>query len=236
MADIFGQALAGWQAGDRETPLIVWRDDGHGYQQGPGMWFADRLWPAEAAVAGEAAGRILDVGCGAGRHLLHFQRKGHAVTGIDASPLAARICRARGGREVLAGDVLMARLPEAAFDTALLFGNNIGLGGTPGGVHRLLRKLRRAVTGAVLVTSQDVTQGGEAKHRAYVERNRLAGKPPGTMRIRLEYGAEDGDWFEWLHPTPDELGGLARAAGWRLAALERFRHGGYAAVLRPLDG
>ncbi|MCK4414566.1 MAG: class I SAM-dependent methyltransferase [Candidatus Eisenbacteria sp.] len=40
-------------------------------------------------------GRILDVGCGAGRSMLYLQQKGRAVTGIDISPLAIEVCRRR---------------------------------------------------------------------------------------------------------------------------------------------
>lgn len=232
MTDIFGQALAGYRAGDRETPLIVWRDDGHGDAQGPAMWFADRLWRVEAAVAEHVAGRVLDIGCGAGRHLLHFQRLGHEITGIDASPLAVGICRARGCENVVQGDVLTGPLPPGSFDTALLFGNNIGIGGTPDGIRAMLTRLRGVVRGKVLLTTVDVTGTRNPKHRDYIERNRVLRRSPGAMRIRLEYGEDSGDWFDWLHPHPGELRELAAASGWEVADLLPFPQGAYAAVLR----
>jgi SAM-dependent methyltransferase len=44
----------------------------------------------------EPGARILDVGCGAGTFLQVAQRAGFAVTGLDVSPAAAAICRAKG--------------------------------------------------------------------------------------------------------------------------------------------
>ena len=41
-------------------------------------------------------GRILDVGCGAGTFLEVAGRAGSRVAGLDVSPAAAAICRARG--------------------------------------------------------------------------------------------------------------------------------------------
>ncbi|HDO42228.1 MAG TPA: methyltransferase domain-containing protein [Candidatus Bathyarchaeota archaeon] len=41
-------------------------------------------------------GRVLDIGCGAGRHSIYLQNKGFNVIGIDISPLAIKVCRLRG--------------------------------------------------------------------------------------------------------------------------------------------
>ncbi len=36
-------------------------------------------------------GRVLDIGCGPGRHALYLQAEGFDVLGIDASPLAIKV-------------------------------------------------------------------------------------------------------------------------------------------------
>lgn len=46
-------------------------------------------------------GSVLDIACGAGRHMKWFAERGHAVTGIERSPEAARAA-ARFGEVVLA--------------------------------------------------------------------------------------------------------------------------------------
>lgn len=51
--------------------------------------FVERL----ADIVGGA--RVLDVGCGAGRHSITFAERGHAVTGVDLSPRILRVARER---------------------------------------------------------------------------------------------------------------------------------------------
>lgn len=48
----------------------------------------------EALNARPGAGRALDVGCGAGTHVLYMASRGHAVTGIDLMPRAIELLRA----------------------------------------------------------------------------------------------------------------------------------------------
>ena len=40
-------------------------------------------------------GRLLDLGCGTGRTMLEFGRRGYDVTGVDLSPRMLQICRSR---------------------------------------------------------------------------------------------------------------------------------------------
>jgi 2-polyprenyl-3-methyl-5-hydroxy-6-metoxy-1,4-benzoquinol methylase len=45
-------------------------------------------------------GRVLDIGCGAGRHSLYLQNQGFQVLGIDNSPLAVKVAKLRGLKRV----------------------------------------------------------------------------------------------------------------------------------------
>lgn len=68
---------------------------------------------------------ILDLGCGNGRFLVHFARRGFRVTGLDGAPTALRLARDWLTSESLGGDLLRAdtrvRLPfeNDAFDALL---------------------------------------------------------------------------------------------------------------------
>jgi len=78
---------------------IVERDDGYiDYHEGISYYFAPyEEWADYEKEAIEYAfGRVVDVGCGAGRVALYLQNKGFFVIGIDNSPGAIRVCQERG--------------------------------------------------------------------------------------------------------------------------------------------
>lgn len=231
--DLFGEALYDAWMGRERRRLGIRRDDGHCDLAGAGQWLGDWLWPSEQVIAGAARGSVLDIGCGGGRHLVHFAARGHPVTGLDRSPGALRVCRARGLDRLIEADVL-ASGDLGRHDTILLFGNNTGIAGTPDGVRGLFARLGAALApgGAVLLTSVDVRGATHGLHAAYRAANLRAGRPAGSQRLRLEYAFRAGPWFRWLHLTHGELRRYAAAAGLRVAQLVPTGRGGsYGAML-----
>lgn len=65
-------------------------------------------------------GQLLDVGCGTGKDLLRLQRSGWAVTGVEISPYAASLARARLGCEVVVGHFDDVGLEGRYFDVVRL--------------------------------------------------------------------------------------------------------------------
>jgi len=65
-------------------------------------------------------GRLLDVGCGTGKDLLRLQASGWAVTGVEISPYAASLARARLGCEVMVGHFDEVALEGRSFDVVRL--------------------------------------------------------------------------------------------------------------------
>ena len=97
-ADAFGRALVDWARGGTD-PEIYERDDGFlDIGAGPELFLAEyRNWPSSERQAMRfVRGRVVDVGCGAGRVALYLQHRGFDVVGLDSSPLAAgqRVCTA----------------------------------------------------------------------------------------------------------------------------------------------
>ena len=60
--------------------------------------------------------RILDFGCGPGRDLADFCRRGHQPIGLEGSPNFAAMARSETGCEVWLQDFLALDLPAASFD------------------------------------------------------------------------------------------------------------------------
>jgi SAM-dependent methyltransferase len=234
--DLFAAALERfYETGD--AVLEYERDDGYRDVEDLSWYLAPyRQFPhVEKQALAFAQGRVLDAGCGAGRHSLYLQRRGLEVTGIDKSPGLVRLAHARGVQDARVADVC-GRLPfgKAEFDTVLLFGNNLGLCGTVPAFRKMLRELRRVTTGAgrILATSRMPVVASEAD-LAYVRRNLERGLPPGLMRMRLLFEGKRGPWFELLLFAPDDLIQIAHLQHWRVAQLFPWNGlaDGYAAVM-----
>ncbi len=89
------------------------------------MWSGRPNGRLVAEVAGLAAGRALDVGCGEGADAIWLARRGWAVTAIDISDVA--VCRARkaagpagGGVDWVRGDALQSPFSSRSFDLVSL--------------------------------------------------------------------------------------------------------------------
>jgi hypothetical protein len=65
--------------------------------------------------------------------LLYLQERGLEVTGIDHSPLTVEVARERGAADVRLMSLAELDFPQSSFDTALFFGNNLGLADTQKG-------------------------------------------------------------------------------------------------------
>ena len=235
MKGIFGKALYNYWKGDRKTPYIIRRDDGYADEGSLKIYFTKKFYPSEKMIANHVKGKILDVGCGAGRHVLHYQNRGFDITGMDNSPLAIKVCKERGCKKAEAMDVFDPKFPAHDFDTLLLFGHNIGIGGTLPGAKQLLTTLRTLikVDGFLLLNSLDVTKTNEVVHLKYHQKNRTAGRYVGEIEIRVEYKDEVGDWFNWLHLDAKTLHDLSQETGWKIATLYEANSGEISAVLGP---
>ena len=101
-------------------------DDFNVMYAGAPPWDIGRPQPAflELADAGVLDGRVLDVGCGTGEHVLMAASRGLEATGIDAAPAAIAIAETKvRERQVearfLVWDALELAALEQEFDTVL---------------------------------------------------------------------------------------------------------------------
>ena len=235
--DAFGEVLRACHAAGARPGVvfqIVERDDGHIAASDASLYFAPiEDWPElERRACGEITGRILDVGCGAGRHASVLIAAGAEVVGLDSSLGAVAVAQARG---------VDARLGSASaipagidtMDTILLFGTGIGLLGNTHQAPVVLAELARvAAPGARLLGSgYDPYLTTNPIHLAYHEHNRRHGRMPGRLRLRVRHERLASEWFDYLLPSPAELTDLLRESPWRLDETRHDDHGGYLAVM-----
>ncbi|MFO7547372.1 MAG: methyltransferase domain-containing protein [Acidimicrobiia bacterium] len=222
IGDAFGLALLDYLEHGRDgRDHFVERDDGLLEAGVTGVYFDDEsVWSVAEAVVGElAGGRVLDVGCGAGRHSLSLQATGREVVALDVSPGAIEVCRRRGVAETFTGTVFdLAATDPPPFDTILLCGNNFGLLENPEHSGRFLRVLADLAdpVAQVIGTCLDPFATDDPLHLAYHELNRRRARLPGQLRLRSRWGDLATPWFDYLFLPVHELERLAAAAGWSL--------------------
>jgi len=220
--DAVGQGYLDILNGQPDAGIVIDRDDG---RSETGMncrvYFADYPdWPDLHKKAVEyVRGRVLDVGCGAGRHALYLEKKGHDVVGIDESPLAIHVCKARGLRDARVLKFSQIGPSLGPFDTILMLGNNFGLFANAVRAKRLLRRLHRMTSqnARIIAESRDPYQTANPIHLAYHERNRSRGRMGGQIRMRARYAGRTTPWFDYLLVSRDEMRTLLDSTGWRVA-------------------
>ncbi|MFE0579696.1 class I SAM-dependent methyltransferase [Streptomyces sp. NPDC058874] len=166
-------------------------------------------WCARADVGDRAVlrrcrGRVLDIGCGAGRLVEALTRRGHTVLGIDVCSSAVSSTVGRGGA-ALRRSVFDPLPDEGGWGTALLIDGNIGIGGDP---RRLLRRIRGLVHGQGLLLVETAAADVDERRRVRVH----AGRHPA------------GAVFPWAAVGASALDRHATASGW--TATERWSSAG----------
>jgi len=225
--ELYARAMLDYWLG-KKVVVGFEREDGYRSASKMDSYFAPpSKWPRmEQEALRLVRGRVLDVGCGPGRHGLFLQKKGFDVVGIDASPTQVALARIRGLAQVYPASV--QRLPKGlgTFDTALMLGNNLGLAGDVPKVRRFLRDLRQITRKrGRLIGHSRIPGTWSEDHLPYVKSNIRRKRPPGLLTLRVRYKGQIGDWFDLLLLPPEELARHAHATGWDLVRV--IWEGGY---------
>jgi len=235
--DIFGMMFMDYLRTGQDVRYGIRRDDDYFEWDNVRGYFCeyDEFGSLIQEALKEVGSRVLDVGCGAGKHALYLQKIGVDVVGLDASPLAMQVCKERGVKESVvasASDLPFKMSP--CFDTIIMMGNNFGICGSISATKRMLENFRKIVTdnGTMLAHAIDPTLTYNPAHLAYHERNRKLGLPIGQVKLILEYKGAVSQWFYLLLVTPEAMKKLAEETGWRFDKLITGQDASFIGVLK----
>jgi len=235
--DAYGQQLLAQYQNKVPTVEIIERDDGYiDTGSDPGLYFSEyEQWsPIEKRAIELATGRILDVGCGAGRHALYLQSKGFDVTGIDDSPGAIEVCKLRGLNKAIVRPInQIDEFAPNSFDTIIMLGNNFGLFGDAENAGAILKKMNQitAPDARIIAGTHNPYQTDAAEHLEYHELNRKRGRMPGQLRIRVRFGKTIGEWFDYLFVLPEEMQEIIKNTDWQITEFIASEEANYFAII-----
>ena len=219
--DAYGHLLLDYHNG-QENVEIIEREDGFidTSRLGPLNYFAEYDdWAEHQKIAmAYATGRVLDIGCGAGRHALYLQGQGLDVLGTDNSPLAIQTCQHRGLKNTIVTSITQLNSKIGTFDTILMMGHNFGLVGNYKRAKWLLKRFAAMTTDTakIIAETMDPYQTTEPGHLAYHQFNRDRGRMSGQLRLRIRYRQYITPWFDYLFVSKAEMEDILNGTAWQV--------------------
>jgi 2-polyprenyl-3-methyl-5-hydroxy-6-metoxy-1,4-benzoquinol methylase len=235
--DAYGRQMLAQYTQQTPTSEIIERDDNYiatGTIAGSYFTGYDEWDDLERRAVGHARGKVLDIGCGAGRHALYLQEKGFDVTGIDSSPGAIKVCKMRGLKRAIARPIQeIDKFRKSAFDTILMLGNNFGLFGDAENARNLLEKLSHITKprAQIIAGTRNPYKTDLKEHLEYLKFNKKRGRMAGQIRMRIRYGKTVGDWFDYLFVSPEEMQKILENTNWRVKEFLDSGKANYFAVI-----
>jgi len=217
--DAFGRALFDYYQGKGEF-LVIERDDGYCDTLEMEHYFNEfDQWPEyQKEAMYYVEGKVLDIGCGAGRHCLYLQKNGLKVVGIDNSPLAIKVCKLRGVKKAELIDLHEINEEMGVFDTITMLGNNFALVGNPFAAKKILKKFFKMTSenGRIVAECMNPYPTDNEDHLEYHERNKRRGRLSGHVTVRIRYLKYMSSWRDLLFLSQEEMKEIIKETGWKI--------------------
>ena len=218
--ELHGQAMMDYLNGEEDAYCILRRDDGIAYPPiyAKQFFYPEGLPELDKIAVEHCAGRVLDIGAGAGSHSIAIQNKGLNVTSVDISEKAVQVMSKRGCRDTRVGDVFDSY--NEPFDTIFLI-LNIGIVGNLDGLTKFLTLLNTLMPadGQLITDSIDPRDSEDENYRKYAQNKITKGGYLGERTLRFEYKNQVSDWFEWMHIDSETLEKTVNSAGFSMKML-----------------
>ena len=217
--DAYGRLIYDYLNGEQSLEIVE-REDGYitTSSMGPLTYFAEYpQWEEHQKLAmNYIIGPILDIGCGAGRHALYFQKKGHEVLATDNSPLAIQVCKKRYVKNAIVVPITQLNTKFGTFNTITMMGHNFGLFASYKRAKWLLKRFAGMTTenGKIVAETMDPYQTENLTHLAYHQLNRERDRMSGQLRIRIRYKQYATPWFDYLFVSKAELEDILVGTSW----------------------
>ena len=214
MTDVLGQAIADYYHNKRNSKLWIHNKYGVKEEMPVGIYFrsVDEMPDMELIALQQCDGKILDIGAGAGSHVLLLQEKDYDITALEISAHAAEVMKLRGVKNIIAADVF--EFKEEKYDTLLMLMNGIGFCGTIEKFRLFLQHAKGLLNegGQIVFDSSDV---------AYLYDGKAMPKDNyyGEIEYQYEYRKQKSEWFRWLYIDQDTMIQTAAAEGWSAEVL-----------------
>ncbi|WP_346984861.1 class I SAM-dependent methyltransferase [Chryseobacterium sp. POE27] len=162
-----------------------------------------------------AQGKVLDIGAGAGSHSLYLQNERSLdVTALDISPKSIEVCRLRGIRKAVCGNML--QFSDETYDTILLLMNGTGIFQSLKVIDIYLKKLHSLLNenGQILIDSTDILYmfDRDEDGGVYIPAEGYYGE----LDYIVHYKGESEDPIKWLYLDFNTLKNAAENNGFAI--------------------
>ena len=200
---------------------IIEREDGYFYPSTDSSkyFLMYNQWPRlHKEAMNNVNGRVLDIGCGAGKFSLYLLEKGHAVVSTDPSPIAVKVCKLIGLKNIHTLEIDEIDQKLGTFDTILLLGDNFGYVENSNNIKKYFKTFysMTSETGRLIIESKDPYKTSEPEHLEYQETNRKKNRMPGQERICRHYKKYTSPWYDHLLLASKELEKLLENTSWQI--------------------